>query len=135
MVLSYRETSGKVRLLLADEVTVGKTLSLAASAMLSALLDDGSVLILCPSTLTFQWQVEMKAALAFPVPFGHRTKRSGSTRTATRLRPVVRELWGLMRPLNSGADFCAGPGKSEPLAGLAASPAGGEGGREARRGA
>ena len=29
---------------------------LAASAILSALLDDGPVLILCPSTLTFQWQ-------------------------------------------------------------------------------
>ena len=38
----------------------GKTLSLAASAMISALLDDGPVLILCPSTLTLQWQVELK---------------------------------------------------------------------------
>ena len=37
---------GRARLLLADEVGVGKTLSLAASAMLSVLLDDGPVLIL-----------------------------------------------------------------------------------------
>ncbi len=34
----HRETYGKARLLLADEVGVGKTLSLAASAMISALL-------------------------------------------------------------------------------------------------
>ena len=52
MFLQHRETYGKARLLLADEVGVGKTLSLAASAMISALLDDGPVLILCPSTLT-----------------------------------------------------------------------------------
>ncbi|MFZ2089293.1 MAG: phospholipase D-like domain-containing anti-phage protein [Desulfobaccales bacterium] len=59
MFLQHRETYGRARLLLADEVGVGKTLSLAASAMLSALLDDGPVLILCPSTLTLQWQVEL----------------------------------------------------------------------------
>src|ERR1700686_3622155 len=64
--LKHRETYGKVRLLLADEVGVGKTLSLAASAMLAALLDDGPVLILCPSTLTFQWQVELKDKLGVP---------------------------------------------------------------------
>jgi hypothetical protein len=45
---------------------VGKTLSLAASAMISALLDDGPVLILCPSTLTLQWQVELADKLGIP---------------------------------------------------------------------
>lgn len=64
--LKHRETYGKARLLLADEVGVGKTLSLAASAMISALLDDGPVLILCPSTLTMQWQVELKDRLGIP---------------------------------------------------------------------
>lgn len=64
--LKHRETYGKARLLLADEVGVGKTLSLAASALVSALLDDGPVLILCPSTLTFQWQVELKDRLGIP---------------------------------------------------------------------
>ena len=58
MFLKHRQTYGRARMLLADEV--GKTLSLAASAVLAALLDDGPVLILCPSTLTFQWQVELK---------------------------------------------------------------------------
>lgn len=66
LFLQHRETFGKARLLLADEVGVGKTLSLAASAMLSALLEDGRVLILCPSTLTLQWQVELKDKLGIP---------------------------------------------------------------------
>jgi SNF2 family DNA or RNA helicase len=66
MFLQHRETYGKARLLLADEVGVGKTLSLAASAMMSALLDDGPVLILCPSTLTLQWQVELTDKLGIP---------------------------------------------------------------------
>lgn len=64
--LQHRETFGKARLLLADEVGVGKTLSMAASAMVSALLGDGKVLILCPSTLTFQWQTELKDKLGIP---------------------------------------------------------------------
>jgi superfamily II DNA or RNA helicase len=66
MFLEHRETYGQARLLLADEVGLGKTLSLAASAMVSALLDDGPVLILCPSTLTLQWQVELKDRLGIP---------------------------------------------------------------------
>jgi len=66
MFLEHRETYGAARLLLADEVGVGKTLSLAASAMVSALLDDGPVLILCPSTLTAQWQVELTDKLGIP---------------------------------------------------------------------
>jgi hypothetical protein len=66
MFLKHRQTYGRARLLLADEVGVGKTLALAASAVLAALLDDGPVLILCPSTLTFQWQVELKDKLGVP---------------------------------------------------------------------
>jgi len=64
--LQHRETYGKARLLLADEVGVGKTLSMAGSALVSALLGDGKVLILCPSTLTFQWQTELKDKLGIP---------------------------------------------------------------------
>ncbi len=66
LFMQHRETYGKARLLLADEVGVGKTLSLAASAMISALLGDGPVLILCPSTLTLQWQVELYDKLGIP---------------------------------------------------------------------
>lgn len=66
MFLLHRETYGKARLLLADEVGVGKTLSLATSAMVSVLLGDGPSLILCPSTLTLQWQVELADKLGIP---------------------------------------------------------------------
>ena len=73
MFLQHRETYGKARLLLADEVGVGRTLSLAASAMISVLLDDGPVLILCPSTLTMQWQVELADKLGIRMPQEQRT--------------------------------------------------------------
>lgn len=75
MFLRHRETYGKARLLLADEVGVGKTLSLAASAMISVLLDDGPVLILCPSTLTIQWQVELADKLGIPSAVWSSTKK------------------------------------------------------------
>ena len=54
------------RFLLADEVGVGKTLSLATSALVSCLLGDGPVLILAPATLGQQWQVELKDKLGIP---------------------------------------------------------------------
>ncbi len=66
LFLEHREIYGKARLLLADEVGVGKTLSMATSALVSALLNDGNVLILAPSTLTFQWQIEMMDRLGIP---------------------------------------------------------------------
>ncbi len=66
MFLEHREIYGKARLLLADEVGVGKTLSMATSALVSALLEDGPVLILAPSTLTIQWQIEMMDKLGIP---------------------------------------------------------------------
>ncbi len=64
--LDHRRTYGKARLLLADEVGVGKTLSLAGSALVSSLLDDGPTLILCPATLAAQWQTELKDKLNMP---------------------------------------------------------------------
>lgn len=66
MFMEHRETYDKVRLLLADEVGVGKTLSMAVSALVSVLLSDGPVLILAPSTLTIQWQTEMMDKLGIP---------------------------------------------------------------------
>jgi len=66
MFLEHREIYGKARLLLADEVGVGKTLSMATSALVSSLLEDGPVLILTPSTLMIQWQVEMMDRLGIP---------------------------------------------------------------------
>lgn len=75
LFLEHRDSYGKARLLLADEVGVGKTLSLAASAMISALLDDGPVIILCPSTLTLQWQVELSDKLGIPSAVWSSTKK------------------------------------------------------------
>ena len=66
LFLHHRAVYGKVRLLLADEVGVGKTLSLAGTALVSALMGDGPVLILCPATLTTQWQMELKDKLNIP---------------------------------------------------------------------
>lgn len=66
LFLEHRERFGQARFLLADEVGVGKTLSLATSALVSCLLDDGPVLILAPATLGQQWQVELKDKLGIP---------------------------------------------------------------------
>ena len=64
--MRQRETYGKVRLLLADEVGVGKTLSLATAALLTCLLGDGPALILAPATLCEQWQTELIEKLGIP---------------------------------------------------------------------
>jgi len=66
LFLEHREIYGRARLLLADEVGVGKTLSMAASALVSTLLGDGPALILAPSTLTMQWQLELMDKLGIP---------------------------------------------------------------------
>lgn len=60
------QTPHGARFLLADMVGLGKTLQLAASAMLMALLGDGPVLILVPKTLLWQWQDEMRDLLDLP---------------------------------------------------------------------
>lgn len=87
--MDHRNTYGKARLLLADEVGLGKTLSLAISGMMSVLLGDGPTLILCPATLTYQWQAELLDHLGIPSavwhsnrkewvdPHGHRIKTQG----------------------------------------------------------
>lgn len=55
LVLKHRRRHGKARLLLADEVGLGKTMSLGTAALMTALLGDGPVLLLVPATLTLQW--------------------------------------------------------------------------------
>jgi superfamily II DNA or RNA helicase len=64
--LRHRDWYGKARLLLADEVGVGKTLSLATSALVASLLGDGPALILAPAQLCEQWQTELKDRLGIP---------------------------------------------------------------------
>ncbi len=57
---------GKARYLIADDVGLGKTLSMAAAALVLSLLDDKPVLILAPATLIWQWQEELEDKLGMP---------------------------------------------------------------------
>jgi superfamily II DNA or RNA helicase len=57
---------GGARLLLADQVGLGKTVQLAMAAKLIALYDERPVLIIVPKTLLFQWQDELKTLLNLP---------------------------------------------------------------------
>jgi hypothetical protein len=58
--------NGKARYLIADDVGLGKTLSMAAAALVLSLLDDRPVLILAPATLIWQWQEELEDKLGIP---------------------------------------------------------------------
>ena len=60
------KTRGGARLLLADQVGLGKTLQLAMSAKLMALYGNKPVLIIVPKTLVFQWQDELLSMLDMP---------------------------------------------------------------------
>ena len=62
------ETSihGSARYLIADDVGLGKTLSMAAAALVLSLLDERPVLILAPATLIWQWQEELEDKLGIP---------------------------------------------------------------------
>nr|WP_294917476.1 phospholipase D-like domain-containing anti-phage protein [uncultured Neokomagataea sp.] len=64
--VEHDEKYGAARLLLADEVGVGKTLSMAATGALTVLMGQGPFLILCPATLTLQWQMELWDKLGLP---------------------------------------------------------------------
>jgi superfamily II DNA or RNA helicase len=70
--LRHHRLYGAARLLLADEVGLGKTLSLATAALTLCLLSDKEngprrpVVIFAPATLTEQWQTEMLDKLGIP---------------------------------------------------------------------
>lgn len=70
--LRHQRLYGTVRLLLADEVGLGKTLSLATAALTLCLLSDKEngprrpVVIFAPATLTEQWQTELLDKLGIP---------------------------------------------------------------------
>ena len=61
-----RRLHGKARYLIADDVGLGKTLSMAAAALVLSMLDDKPVLILAPATLIWQWQEELEDKLGIP---------------------------------------------------------------------
>jgi superfamily II DNA or RNA helicase len=66
---------GKARYLIADDVGLGKTLSMAAAALVLSLLDDKPVLILAPATLIWQWQEELEDKLGVPAAVWSTTKK------------------------------------------------------------
>ncbi|MBB5232977.1 helicase-related protein [Deinococcus budaensis] len=65
-VLAHSGPFRRARLLLADQVGLGKTLQLAVSAEIIALQGDEPVLIAVPKTLLGQWQAEMWDLLRVP---------------------------------------------------------------------
>ena len=60
------KTHGGARLLLADQVGLGKTIQLAMTAKLIALHDKEPVLVIVPKTLLYQWQYELMTLLDMP---------------------------------------------------------------------
>lgn len=70
--ITHYHNHGYVRLLLADEVGLGKTLSLGTAALALCLLIEKEqkrrkpVIIFCPATLCEQWQTEMIDKLGIP---------------------------------------------------------------------
>ena len=66
---------GKARYLIADDVGLGKTLSMAAAALVLSLLEDKPVLILAPATLIWQWQEELVDKLGIPSAVWSTTKK------------------------------------------------------------
>lgn len=74
---------GVVRLLIADEVGLGKTLSMGTAALTLCLLSDKStngrrkpVIIFAPATLCEQWQTEMIDKLGIPCARWHTQKKA-----------------------------------------------------------
>ncbi len=65
-VFDDHQRTGKARYVLADQVGLGKTLQLAISAELIALTGTRPILIICPKTLVWQWQTEMRDLLDMP---------------------------------------------------------------------
>ncbi|OHD27787.1 MAG: hypothetical protein A2Y38_10910 [Spirochaetes bacterium GWB1_59_5] len=61
-----RHRRASARLVLADQVGLGKTVQLAMAALLMALESPGPILILAPKALLKQWQVEMVDLLKMP---------------------------------------------------------------------
>lgn len=62
----HRGPIGKARFVLADQVGLGKTLQLAMVAQLIGLMNTKPILVICPKTLIWQWQAEMRDLLDMP---------------------------------------------------------------------
>ena len=63
---AHQGPTGQARFVLADQVGLGKTLQLAMAAELMALTGHNPILVICPKTLMWQWQDEMRDLLDMP---------------------------------------------------------------------
>ena len=63
---AHRGPIKRARFVLADQVGLGKTLQLAMTAKLIAFTGEKPILVICPKTLMWQWQDEMRDLLAMP---------------------------------------------------------------------
>ena len=63
---SHCGPAGRARFVLADQVGLGKTVQLAMAAELIALTGNRPILVICPKTLLWQWQGEMRDLLDMP---------------------------------------------------------------------
>lgn len=92
--LRHYKNHGTVRLLLADEVGLGKTLSLGTAALVLSLLEEKEhskqkpVLILAPATLCEQWQTEMIDKLGIPCARWKTSKKFWVDHNDTRISPT-----------------------------------------------
>lgn len=95
--LRHYENHGLVRLLLADEVGLGKTLALGTSALALCMLQDQSrggqkpVVIFAPATLCEQWQTEMIDKLGIPCARWHTQKKVWLDHEERAISPAGRE--------------------------------------------
>ena len=95
--LRHHSNHGIVRLLLADEVGLGKTLSLGTAALTLCLLQDQSnvrqkpVVIFAPATLCEQWQTEMIDKLGIPCARWETQKKVWLDHDDRAIAPVGRE--------------------------------------------
>lgn len=93
---------GGARLVLADEVGLGKTVQLALSAKLMALWGDRPVLVLVPKPLVEQWQEELRDLLQMPSAAWNGQQwvdERGNVYPGRGVEElaVVRGVWGLFR--------------------------------------
>ena len=95
--LHHHHNYGIVRLLLADEVGLGKTLSLGTAALALCLLSDKEqttckpVVIFAPATLCEQWQTEMIDKLGIPCARWQTQKKVWLDHEERVISPVGRE--------------------------------------------
>lgn len=97
--LRHFEEFGAVRLLLADEVGLGKTLSLGTAALALCLLAEKRrrrrpAVIFAPATLTEQWQTEMMDKLGVPCGRWDSLKKAWLDPEARPLSPAGAEHIG-----------------------------------------